>query len=252
MRRYLFISHLPHCYASPAAFVGYIVWISVLAMLWVCIFSIAAGPIIFLRLDLWPPLRACFPCSFPRGCCGNTTTSHPLPNVIKLQAARLKEGLIVVLMSALRLCYLAMMVAIAFNTNAPTFACVEFSFNRQNQPSATAADGLSSAANTPYTNPVFELIQALFYPVFLLGVFGRQDWFDAETRHMGLVVHTERSRRDIIYCSVLRRIFSLLAVGFILALCVVLIVVLAAGVSVDRSPLRAMTRGAQVFTLILV
>ena len=61
-----------------------------------------------------------------------------------------------------------MLVTIAFQTNAPTFACVEFSFNRSNQPSTTADSLLQSHDDTHYTTPGFELLQALFYPVFLL------------------------------------------------------------------------------------
>ena len=63
--RSLFTGH------PTAAFVGYVVWISILALLWICLFCIAAGPIIFLRIDLWPPLRAWFPCVCPRSCGGN-------------------------------------------------------------------------------------------------------------------------------------------------------------------------------------
>ena len=61
-----------------------------------------------------------------------------------------------------------MLVVIAFQTKAPTFACVEFSFNRQNQPSVTTEGFLQPTDPTPYTTSGFELIQALFYPVFLL------------------------------------------------------------------------------------
>ena len=129
-------------------------------------FCIAAGPIIFLRIDLWPPLRAWFPCACPRSCGGHVPA--PLSNILKLQAARVKEGFLVAVMSALRLAYLAMLVTIAFQTKAPTFACVEFSFNRSNQPSVTTDGLLQPTEPTPYTTSGFELIQALFYPVFLL------------------------------------------------------------------------------------
>ena len=114
-------------YRRSTSFVGYLVWLAVLALLWVCVFCVAAGPVIFLRLDLWPPLRACLPLSGP--CVG--ADAAPVPHVVRLQAARVKEGVLVAALSALRLAYLAMLVAIAFQTRAPTFACVEFSFNRQ-------------------------------------------------------------------------------------------------------------------------
>ena len=102
-------------YRRSTSFVGYLVWLAVLALLWVCVFCVAAGPVIFLRLDLWPPLRACLPLSGP--CVG--ADAAPVPHVVRLQAARVKEGVLVAALSALRLAYLAMLVAIAFQTRAP-------------------------------------------------------------------------------------------------------------------------------------
>ena len=201
-----------------------------------------------------------------------------------------------------------MLVTIAYQTKAPTFACVEFSFNRSNQPSATTDGLLQSPAATLYTTPGFELLQALFYPFFLLAgtylpkpptvlltshptshptsllsyftptipifpntqptqqlssyliadqplsfsaVFGRQEWLDAEARYMGILLHTRRSRRDMVYCSLLRKIFSFLASGFILALFIVIVVMTATKLPIDKSPLRSMARGSQVTPLAL-
>jgi hypothetical protein len=220
-------------YQRSSSFVGYLVWLTVLALLWVCVFCVAAGPVVFLRLDLWPPLRACL----PGGCVG--AEAAPVPHVVRLQAARVKEGVLVAALCALRLAYLAMLVAIAFQTRAPTFACVEFSFNRRGQPAADADP-------TPYTTTPFELIQAVFYPVFLLAVIGREEWFDAEMRYLGVLVHSGRSRRHMVLVSLLRRAVAVLAALFIAALLVALVVVLASGASVDHSPLRGMARGAQV------
>ena len=292
-------------YRRTSAFVGYVVWVAVLALLWICLFSIAIGPIICCRIHHWPPLQAWFPFQFfPTFSTrddgidiarGNGVV--PISNVTKLQRARVKEGCLVAIMSALRLAYLAMLVTIAFQTKAPTFACVEFSFNRSNQPSVTTDGLLQSTEATHYTTPGFELLQALFYPFFLLAgryyltsaslfyrsyshpssisssleiiislnshppypfvpfyfsfapVFGRQEWLDAEARYMGILLHTRRSRRDMVYCSLLRKIFSILALGFIFALFVVIIVMTATKLPIDKSPLRSMARGSQVIPL---
>lgn len=122
---------------------GYVIWLSVLVLFWVCIFAIAAGPIIFFRLDLWPSLKMCSSKSSGRA----------------LDAARFKEGSSVAFMSLCRIVHIVLIISLTFDSNAPSYACVEFSFNR---PSAHSNNVLS------YTSPLLEVIQAIFYPVFLL------------------------------------------------------------------------------------
>ena len=65
-------------------------------------------------------------------------------------------------------------------------------------------------------------------------------------RYLGVLVHSGRSRRHMVLLSLLRRAVAVLAALFIAALLVALVVVLSSGVSVDRSPIRGMARGAQV------
>lgn len=122
---------------------GYVIWLCVLVLFWVCIFAIAAGPIIFFRLDLWPSLRMCSSKSSGRA----------------LDAARFKEGSSVAFMSLCRIVHIVLIISLTFDSNAPSYACVEFSFNR---PLAHSNNVLS------YTSPLLEVIQAIFYPVFLL------------------------------------------------------------------------------------
>ena len=54
--------------------------------------------------------------------------------------------------------------------------CFSFSppFSPILSPQGQAATSATAADLTPYTTTPFELIQAIFYPVFLLAVFGRE------------------------------------------------------------------------------
>ena len=63
---------------------------------------------------------------------------------------------------------------------------------------------------------------------------------------MGILLHTRSSRRDMAYCSVFRKTFSFLALGFILALFIVIMVISATDLPIEQSPLRSMSRGSQI------
>ena len=126
-----------------ASYKGYVIWLSVLVIIWTCIFAIAAGPIIFFRFDLWPSFRMCSSKSSGRA----------------LDVARLKQGVSVAFLSICRFVNIVLIISLTFDSKAPTFACVEFSFNRQRTPSENIIS---------YSTPLLEVIQGIFYPVFLL------------------------------------------------------------------------------------
>ena len=121
-------------------FKGYVIWLSALVMLWICIFAIATGPIIFMRFDLWPSFRMCSSNSTGRA----------------LDSARFKQACTVAMMSVCRIVHIALIISMSFDARAPSYACVEFAFNRR-------VDGLVS-----YSTPLLEVIQGVFYPIFLL------------------------------------------------------------------------------------
>ena len=129
-----------HLYQITAYYKGYVIWLSVLIILWVCLFAISSGQIIFLRFDLWPSFKIC-----------SSKSSGRL-----LDAARFNQGCAVAFMSVCRIVHLALIISISFDSKAPTYACVEFSFNRR-------SDGIIS-----YSTPLLEVIQGIFYPIFLL------------------------------------------------------------------------------------
>ena len=114
-----------------------------LVLFWICIFAIAAGPIIFFRMDLLPSLTTC----------SSKTSGRAL------DAARFKEGCSVAFMSICRIIHIILIIYLTFDSEAPTYACVEFSFNR---PTAPYEQLIS------YSTPLLVVIQGVFYPIFLL------------------------------------------------------------------------------------
>lgn len=126
-------------YALLSAFKGYIIWISVLIILWTFLFGIAAGPIIFLRFDLWPSFRTWVSKSSAKA----------------LVAARFNQGWSVACLSICRVVQLVLVISLTFNLEAPNFACVEFAFNRQE-------------SGERFSSPFLEVLQSIFYFLFLL------------------------------------------------------------------------------------
>ena len=228
-------------------------------LLWICIFAIATGPIIFLRFDLWPSFKMC--------------SSHSTGRA--LEAARFKQGCTVALMSFCRILHIALIISVSFDAKAPTYACVEFSFNRR-------SDGVVS-----YSTPLLEVIQGVFYPIFLLAgkkkdtnvhrllpnifkstaaifferlpllifpVLARQEWFDAELRHTGILIHANDSRRHMIVCFIIRRLLAAVAFVFLFGQIIMLIIISIKKEATDPTPtsLSVWMRTSQICCAFLV
>jgi hypothetical protein len=124
-----------------ASFTGYVIWLCTLALLWTFLLAISTCPILYF----------CFHC----GPCFYLFRSSS--NGKALKTAKFKEGCSVAFLSVCRIVHIALIVTLTFLREAPTFACVEFSFRHKEQ---------DNAYN--YSSPLFSMIEAIFYPTFML------------------------------------------------------------------------------------
>jgi hypothetical protein len=83
-----------------------------------------------------------------------------------VEAARLAQAWAVSLLSACRCVYVVLLVILTARAKSTSFSCVEFSFN---------ASAAQSKESDVYSSTLYEIVLALFYPIFLLAGKQRND-----------------------------------------------------------------------------
>ena len=215
-------------YGWNASLQGYIVWLILLILIWFGI-SIVTICALFSRyysnFDRIYDIK-CFT-SFCRR--SNRATLQSI-----LETSKFFTGCLVFNCAITRLWSLIMIIILTMQSLGVTnFACAEFSIIKSNK------DEFSK---------VYVLVYALFYPILVLSIVGRQIWHDSEMRNVGLVHLMFDARMHLAISIILRKVTV-----FIALLCLILLLtLLIATFAIDSSKILVIIQSVQLVCAIFI
>lgn len=122
-----------------------------------------------------------------------------------LESCKLLQGVIIILLCALRLCYFVLLTLVTYKSKTNNFACAEL-----------AVIGIKSDS----WNRNILLINTMSYPLILLAVIIRQVWHLAEMRNVGIITHCRQNNRcHMAILDLIRKYLTITSIGIIIMCC---------------------------------